>query len=272
MSRRRLIEGVVFLPGYIEKQGKDLRYFIEKIITAKTSKERGKFTYVLCRFKKIQCDKDFCVFAEMVKMVSNKKELCFDEETWALKEEELKKKPIRTFSRFLVFPKDTIVLEDINPSLSRNTFKEMLKELLDKAISKEEAVFQFDINFKKSETELIKFIDSCDSIEKIRFYDLQAPNPYKFDDQNINDARDIIKRNKIKKMIIENKEGLEYGEKEINGILGLVSGAAGDAVIDGKRHGRPARYETKKKLKTQQFEISNDEEFIDAATSMEKED
>jgi hypothetical protein len=277
VTYRKLVEGTIIFPDYLEKIGQKLSYYLTEIINNKIQISRGNYFYVLCKCKELVGDKfdggtNPLLFAIMLKMSRTTKELYFDEENWLPKEEELERRHIKTYSRFLLFSSNLIVLEDARPQLSRHTFVDILKLLLEKVVARDVGVFQLDVRFKKSKEEIVSFIEKCDYITSIKFIDLYTPNPYDFGAEKINKARDIIKRGKIKNLSVENPSGLEVESDEISGVVGLVQSGMGDAKVKGKHKESTEYLETRSKLKSKKVEIEDDDDFIQEAHQFAEEE
>ena len=273
MTVRRLVEGIVMLPSYIVREGRDIMHYVKKIIDRKISVSRGNFIYVLCKPEAIPLENggERALFSEMLKMSRSTKEQYFDEDSWLPVEEERPEKHIRTFSRFLLFEDGGVVLEDAYPQLSRNTFADMLEKLLHEAIKDEEAIFRIQVNFKKSEEEIHRFIDRCVVIRAVRFSGMAAPNPYDFGEEKINRARDLIKRTNSRVLLYENPDGVNVGSDEISGGLGIVQAGIGDAKITGTAEdGEREILETKRRLRTKRVDIEDDKDFVKKALEFAK--
>jgi len=227
----------------------------------------GKYYYTICTIKK---DKNYHL-GILLKIAQSMKANYFDEINWMPIGREISERQIRISIRFIIYPDSVMIFEDLYPYFSKNNFKRAFKTLLSASMTDEEAVFYLELNIKKDIETIYSFLDDCDKIDKIIFEDLKVPNPYKFNDEKIKKAVELIERNKIKKMTVENKEGLNKEGDEIEGTLGLIAERGiGNARISGSKGEHKKQYETKTKIKTKKIEYEDDDEFIKKANEFKE--
>ena len=201
------------------------------------------YFYTLCVFKKT---KDY-VYGMLLKISKSHIGNYFDENNWRPIQKEIDDHQIKIWSRFIIYKDYTIIFEDVTPFLSKHQFRKSFIELISTVMKKEEPVFTFNINFKKSIETIYKFLKECEYIEKITFENLKVPNPYKFRDEKIKKAVEFIERNNIKNVSVENKDdGVNPEGDEIEGAFGLVTDKGiGNAKITGIKKDIKKKYEIK---------------------------
>lgn len=264
MPHVRIMEGYINVPKFLQDK---LNFYIKKIFEDKKMVRIRDYYYTICHIKENEY-----LFGEMVKMASSTKELYFDEDEWDLVEEEIEKRHVKIFNRFLLYDDRTLILED-SYFLSRNTFKNALQNLLEEVIQEETPVFTIDITFKKSREELLHFINRMDLIQRIVFQGLKVPNPIKSikDDKKMQKAVDLIERIKAENMTFESETGINIEADEVHGSLHLVTEGKGkDAKISGISKGQKDFYEVRSKIKQRKVKIEDDEDFIREAEKLKK--
>jgi hypothetical protein len=201
------------------------------------------------------------------------KETYFDENKWDLVEEEIEKRHVKIYSRFILYEDRTIILED-SPFLSRKAFTKALEKLLSDVLQKDHPIFTISITFKKSMEDVLYFIKHYPTIRKISFTGLSSPNPIKnlYDDKKMKKAFEFIERTKAKNMTFESDKGIDIEADEIQGSLAIVSEGIGkDAKISGiSKEGLEGIYDVKNKLKERRVQIEDDEDFIKESEKLRK--